>query len=164
MRRTLEVTISGDANNRDAGKRFKITEMSAADAEDWGMRALGAMARGDTKIDSAVLSMGMAGFSLLGLRSFISAPIEEARPLMAEMMECVERIEEKVTRRLVDTDTEEVSTRLFLRDEVLKLHANFSVLENLSTGLRQLRQVMSAVDSSITKMSPDESPQSSQEA
>jgi hypothetical protein len=153
-RRTAEVTAT---DGRDAGKKFLITEMDASRAEDWGLRALGAMSRSGVDMSPSIMSMGMAGFAMLGLKAFISAPFDEARPLLAEMFECVQRVEEKATRALVENDTEEVSTRLFLRDEVLKLHVNFSILARVSEGVSQLGKILTAIDTSNIPTSQDES-------
>jgi hypothetical protein len=151
VRKTAEITIKDDG--RDKGKSFLITEMPCAQAEAWACRAFGAMTHGGVEIPSTVFAMGMAGFSVLGLRAFVSAPFEETKPLLDEMFECVQRKEAKGIRALVEDDIEEVATRILLRDEVLKLHVNFSMLDTLSNGIGNLVTILSAIDPSSIRMS-----------
>ena len=107
-------------DGRDAGKRFLITEMSAARSEEWAARALFA------EVPEEVLGAGLAGVAALGIQSLGRVPFEIAKPLFDEMMTCVQYAFGEGTaagvRALIDDDTEEVSTRLRLRKVVLDLH------------------------------------------
>ena len=131
-RRTQTVTVS--AEGRDHGKSFVLTEMSAADAEEWGMRIFLALTRSGIDIPGDVVSGGMAAVAgvLPGIMANLllngvgSLHYDEIRPLLAQMMDCVEAKEEKAVRALTPDDIEEVGTRLFLRGEVFKLHTGFS--------------------------------------
>jgi hypothetical protein len=133
MRKTKEVTIGPDGG-RDAGKRFLITEMSAAKAEKWAHRALAAMARSGLEIPEHITRMGMAGVIAMGMKALLGADFRDAEPLMDEMFECIKSVQPAMPqgRALVEDDTEEVATRLLLRSEVLELHAGFSVAAFLS--------------------------------
>ena len=125
-----------EAEGRDRGKVFQITEMPAAQAERWAMRAFQALARAGVDLGD-VMGMGMQGVAQAGLRAFAFLPFHEAEPLLAEMMSCVrakpDRSHGNVVRELVDEDTEEVATRLTLRMEVLKLHTDFLRADGPST-------------------------------
>lgn len=133
-RRTATVTVA--APGRDQGKVFELTEMSAAQAEDWALRAFLALARSGVEIPEDVEASGFAGIASLGLRAFGGMTHADAKPLMDEMFSsCVQHVpnpqQPLVRRGLVDDDTEEVGTRLWLRGEVLKLHVDFSVVAAL---------------------------------
>ena len=142
MRKTIDVVV--ETEGRDKGKAFRITEMSAHKAEDWGLRALTVMNRSTADIPDLQSAFG-AGFIVVaayGLRALMSANFDEAKPLLDEMMACVHRIPSPeayphLTRALVATDTEEdteeIATRLWLRDKVLELHTGFSLAAAIST-------------------------------
>lgn len=124
---TLPVTADG----RDQGKLFHLTEMPAAQAEDWAIRAFLALARSGVEVPEDVEAAGFAGIATMGLRAFGGMTYADAKPLMDEMLaSCVQIVPDPgkplVMRGLVDDDTEEVATRLWLRAEVLKLHVDFS--------------------------------------
>ncbi|WP_186181713.1 hypothetical protein [Burkholderia gladioli] len=112
-------------DGRDAGKRFLITEMSAARSEEWAARALFAVMSSGLEVPEEVLGAGLAGVAALGIQSLGRVPFEIAKPLFDEMMTCVQFAYGDGAggaRALIDDDTEEVSTRLRLRKVVLDLH------------------------------------------
>ncbi|WP_186043050.1 hypothetical protein [Burkholderia gladioli] len=111
-------------DGRDAGKRFLITEMSAARSEEWAARALFAVMSSGLEVPEEVLGAGLAGVAALGIQSLGRVPFEIAKPLFDEMMTCVQFAygDGGGARALIDDDTEEVSTRLRLRKVVLDLH------------------------------------------
>jgi len=126
---------------RDKGKHFLITEMSAAKAEDWGIRAFLALANSGVEIPEEVAAAGMAGIAIVGLRALGRIKIEEARPLLQDMMECVQYLPDPtkpaIVRGLIEVDPnpdiEEPVTRLWLRAEVFELHTGFSIADAIST-------------------------------
>ena len=124
-----ETFITIDANGRDQGKVFYIKEMAASQAEWWAMRALMAMGRGGVDIPDNLRSMGMAAMAVEGLKAVSKIPPDEARPLLDELMGCVQAVpnpaDKSVVRPLIESDIEEVATRLNLRAEVFKLHVDF---------------------------------------
>lgn len=124
------VTVTIDASNRDAGKVFEITEMSAMRAEKWATRALLAVTKSGVEIPEDIARAGLAGVAALGIKIFSGVKYEDAEPLLREMMECVAIIpnpaDRRVKRALVEDDIEEVSTLLKLREDVFALHLNFS--------------------------------------
>jgi hypothetical protein len=131
VRATKTVTIT--AEGRDKGRTFLLTEMPASQAEEWATRALSAMARSGVDIPPEYVSQGWGAIAFIGIRSLLAADFEDVKPLLAEMMSCVQSVQPAITRPLVETDIEEVATRIYLRDEVFRLHANFSLVERLLT-------------------------------
>ncbi|VEB99938.1 Uncharacterised protein [Cedecea lapagei] len=126
-RKELYYTVEG--KGRDKGKVFHITEMPASQAEWWAIRAGLAMAKGGVNLPDNFSDLGMAGMAKVGLEMVAKIPVEDARPLLEELMSCVQAVpnpsDRSIKRGLIEDDTEEVSTRLKLRTEVLKLHVDF---------------------------------------
>ena len=126
-RKELFYTVTG--KGRDAGKMFYIQEMPASQAEWWAIRAGLAMARSGVELPDNFADMGMAGMAATGIGMVAKIPAEEAKPLLDELMQCVQFVpdpnNQKITRKLIEDDTEEVATRLKLRSEVCKLHVDF---------------------------------------
>jgi len=114
---------------RDAGKVFYIREMSAAQAEWWAIRAGMAMARSGVDLPDNFADMGIAAMAGTGLKMVSQIPPAEAKPLLDELMECVQCVpdaaNQNIKRRLIDDDIEDIATRLKLRAEVFKLHVDF---------------------------------------
>jgi hypothetical protein len=129
MRKEVVVVIS--AEGRDKGKTFLLTEMPASQGERWAMRALLALARSGVEVPDDISNAGMAGIAALGLKAFMAVRFDEIEPLLVEMMECIQSLPDPanrdIRRRLVETDIEEIATRLKLRAEVLSLHTGFSL-------------------------------------
>ncbi|AWQ48037.1 hypothetical protein I5Q01_02690 [Serratia ureilytica] len=124
-----ETFITIDAAGRDQGKVFYIKEMSASQAEWWALRALMAMGRGGVEIPDNLRSMGIAAMAVEGLKAISKIPPDEAKPLLDELMTCVQAVpnpaDKTVVRPLIEADIDEVATRLHLRAEVFKLHVDF---------------------------------------
>lgn len=124
-----EKFITIDGQGRDKGKVFHLTEMPASQAEWWAMRAIMAMGRGGVDLPDDVRSMGMAALALEGLKALSKIQPEEAKPLMDEMLDCVQFVpdpkDHSVRRPLIEADIEEITTRLNLRAEVFRLHVDF---------------------------------------
>ncbi|MFJ3048514.1 hypothetical protein ACIPEN_21990 [Herbaspirillum chlorophenolicum] len=158
-RKTATITI--EADGRDKGKTFHLTEMSAARSEEWAERALLALVRGGVDVPDDVMSLGLAGIAVLGLKALQGLPWDLAKPLLEEMFTCVRRMpnpsKPNVIRDLVEDDIEEVKTRLQLRWEILKLHIDFFTDEALLTQAR--KAVAASQGSSNTPTSIGESPQ-----
>lgn len=133
-RKTEEVIIP--QGNRDAGKVFLLTEMSAARAEKWAARLLIALAA-QQLIAPGDARMGMAGLAGVSTEMIGALSFDVVEPLMDEMMECVTIIRDPKAARnalgepqsyqLLEDDIEEVSTRITLRGRLIDLHTGFSV-------------------------------------
>lgn len=151
MRKSEIVTVPSWAGSRDAGKNFRITEMPAAQAEKWAMRALLALNQSKASIPMEMRGIGMEGLFLLGINVFLQGDIkpEVLEPLMDEMFGCVKMVRDmrstdKLTGEPVATevgadDIEEVRTRLWLRSEVLRVHVNFSPADALFSLIQAIR-------------------------
>ena len=131
-RREKRVTIpSDDPENRDSGKTFLIREMSAAQAEDWAMRALLALTAAGAEVPDDIEGAGMAGLAVMGVQALAGLKHADVKPLLDEMFACVQicpdRQNPNVVRPLVEDDIEEVATRLTLRKAILELHVGFSL-------------------------------------
>jgi hypothetical protein len=127
MRKTSTLTI--DAEGRDKGKTFVLTEMSAADAERWALRAFFALMNTGVEIPADIAESGMAGIASMGLQAIGKLPYEAAEPLLADMWDCVQIMpdpaKKNVVRDLIEQDIEEVATRLEIRKAVFDLHTGF---------------------------------------
>ena len=122
MRRTETVEI---AEGRDAGKKYQITEMSAEAAEWWAFRALQAIAGADAELN---LQAPLSDMAAQGIKALAKVHPEQARPLLDEMMGCVQILvpATQKPRPLLDGDIEDVKTRFMLRKAVVELHLGFS--------------------------------------
>ena len=124
-----EIYYTVESEGRDKGKVFHIREMSATQAEWWAIRAGLAMAKNGVNLPENFSDMGMAGMAKVGLEMVAQISPEEARPLLDELMKCVQSVpdpsNQSIKRALIEDDTEEVVTRLKLRSEVFKLHVDF---------------------------------------
>jgi hypothetical protein len=136
MRKTDIIEI--EAEGRDLGKAFLITEMSADRQERWAMRA--GFALMNSGADFSELngeSMSMQQFAKIGLSALSKIPFEAAEPLIKELMTCVEIIPDtnklKVTRALIDGDIEEVGTLFAIKKAVWNLHIGFFISADQST-------------------------------
>lgn len=137
-RKTKLITIVKE--DRDVGKQFLITEASSDATEHWGLRVFMAMSRANIDIDASALDAGMAGVATIALRSLASMQFADAVPLLAEMMLCVKYVPAgargmELARHLVETDVEEITTLLLLREEVIDLHVGFSVRDAIQEHL-----------------------------
>ena len=134
MRAEARFTVEQD--NRDQGKVFLLTEMSATQAERWALRALWGMAATGTELPEDFLTLGLPGLAQLGFRAFLSMPWEIARPLTDEMMDCIQIIRDPggaaLVQRVLESDIEEVETRLRLKAAVFQLHTGFSMAAALT--------------------------------
>lgn len=126
-------TVTIEAEGRDKGSVFVLTEMSAAAAEDWAWRAVGVVARTGVPLpDDADQAGGMLVMAALGFQAFLKGPWDEVKPLLNEMFDCVQIKRGEMPQTLHSQDIEDVATRVFLRDRVFELHTGFSLASVLS--------------------------------
>lgn len=134
MRKTKVVTI--EAEGRDKGKQFKLTEMPAVQSEKFAARAFLAIAHSGLEIPDELASAGMVGLALIGIRALWKVSFDQLEPLMDEMFQCIQIIPDpsrpSFSRALMQNglegdDIEEPKTRIFLRGEWIELHTNFSI-------------------------------------
>lgn len=153
MRKTVNYTVT--AEGRDKGKLFVITEMPTSQGEAWATRALLAILASNPDIPENFGEMGMAGLAELGLRALSSLRWETLSPLLDEMMGCVQIIPDParvhVARPLIETDIEEISSRLSLRMEWWALHMGF--LKAVAASISDQKSAATAGPGRATKTS-----------
>lgn len=123
-------------NGRDKGKVYRITEAPASRVEWFVARLFLAMARGGVDIGEDAAASGIAGLAALGIKQLPALPDADAKALLDEMMTTVEFVPDPsapVPRRLVESDIEEIATRMRLRREIVSLHMDFSTADARST-------------------------------
>lgn len=150
MRKTKEIII--EAKNRDNGKKFKVTEMPARQAEEWAIRvvcelmgsgaelpnqamdalklASGSKPAEDTEerqMYDAVMASGMIALAKFGITALSKIPFERSKPLMDELLACVKFVGGPgVEIPLSDEgQIEEATTWFRLKKEALMLHVDF---------------------------------------
>ncbi|WP_457152657.1 hypothetical protein [Mesorhizobium sp. P5_C1] len=163
MRKEIDITITDPG--RDEGKTFHICEMPAARAEKWAMRALLAVARSGVDLPDDFTGMGMQGIAIIGIRAITKIAFEDAEPLLDEMMECVmvkpDPRNPAIKRVLFESDIEEITTLVTLRQEVINLHIGFFTRGGPS---KSTSAESPTSGSSNTKTSPEPSVRFSQRA
>ncbi|QOV59918.1 hypothetical protein AMN10_07115 [Klebsiella variicola] len=144
-RKHIDFTI--DANNRDKGKTFRITEMSATDAEMWATDLACALigsgvdvpnnvtnflakASSDTEseeIRDSIMASGMIGLAKYGITALSKVGRDERVRLSNELMRCVQFVAapNAVIPLSPEIHIEEPSTLFRLKVEALKLHLSF---------------------------------------
>lgn len=160
-RKTASVTI--DADNRDNGKRYLITEMPAVQAERWGRRLVAKIAREGISVPPQIVDLGMAALPSYPLLTYLSWVDDEA--LVGELMACVQAWPTGVSivRTLRDNDVEEPMTLTYLRMEVIALNAGFTLAVFLWSFLPALAEAWSIEKPATlqaTQTSPETSPSS----
>lgn len=143
-RRTREFTVS-TVGSRDTGKTFRLTEMPADQGERWATRMMLALANAGAKIPEGVLEAGMSGLAaslpnmvVMGIRSLQGLQYAEVEPLLEEMFGCIQYLPPGglPAQQIfpgINSQIEEVKTRLQLRYELLELHVGFSLADALTT-------------------------------
>lgn len=160
-RKTKVVVI--EAEGRDKGKQFLITEMGASQGEDFASRLFFALGQSGAEIPEGVENMGFAGAIMIGIRALSGLPWTLAKPLLDEMFQCVSYIPDPANPsmvrgsapgaigRMFEEDIEEIATRLHLREEVITIHTGFSIAGYLS----KFRQALSSVQDGAGEISED---------
>lgn len=160
-RKTKTIVIPRSEGNRDSGKTFLITEMSAEQSEKWALRALGAIANSGMEIPEDVMRLGMGALVAVGFKGLLTMQFDEAEPLLDEMMDCIVIVPDPknpaVVRPVDDEDIEDVTTRLSLRSEVFELHTGFSLAGFLSTLGKSAKKTPDTSDTP-TSPKPSETP------
>jgi hypothetical protein len=118
----LDVTIT---EGRDQGKTYHLKEWPALRAEHWILRAVFGLGRAGVELPPEILQLGAGPTAYAIASQAIKMPSRLGVKLADELMECVTIVEPKVTRSLVEQDIEDISTRLWLKGQVLKLTFGF---------------------------------------
>lgn len=156
MRKTETVVVPAEWGGRDAGKNFQITEWPAAVAEDWAFRFLFACGRGGADVDfNRALGAGWEFIFWSGVNTLLRGAFvpDEVIPLLNRLLECVQIIRDPTkpdasgkpvaSAIIADDDIAEIRTRLWLRSEVIRVHANFSVADVASAYLAAMERTKS---------------------
>lgn len=131
-RKISRVTIS--AEGRDKGKTFVITELSADQGERWAIRLVQGLIQSGANISEDALHAGMAGIAAVGIGAIGGVSWATLEPLLNEMFDCIQ-YEHKPNLPLqsifpgVNSQIEEMATRVSLRLAWMELHLGFSVPE-----------------------------------
>ncbi|EKN3779541.1 TPA: hypothetical protein ACPZPV_002273 [Yersinia enterocolitica] len=126
-----EIVYIVDAEGRDNGKEFIITEMSAWDADSLAQDIFRAMGDSNyTGIPADVIAMGCAGLATVGLSVISASSPEVAHNLRDRLISTVEIVithDGNRSRRQVkgSIDFEEVSTIRKLLDKVFQTNFDF---------------------------------------
>lgn len=107
---------------RDKGKRFLITEMSARAGHAWGTRMLLALLSSGIEIDDDIIHRGLAGLATIAMGAIGKLPPAQVAPLLEELLDCVQSMQDKANRKLIDDDFEEIATIFQLQKAVFSLH------------------------------------------
>ena len=138
-RKTSTFVVSSEG--RDKGKTFLLTEMAATKAEDWAIRVMLALGSANVEIPEGALQLGMAALAEIGLKKLFAVNAADIKPLLTELMECVEFVPNpqkpqiKLGYPMFESQVEEVSTLLMLKWQVLSLHLDFSLAAGLSDSI-----------------------------
>lgn len=122
-RKTCRVTI--DAEGRDKGKTFVLTELSALDIERWTVRLVLALGKNGVSLPDVTVDSGFAGIAGILWTLIAQITPEEAETLMASMLQGLKIDEGKITRELVADDIEDAETLLKIRMAWVDLHSGF---------------------------------------
>lgn len=131
MRKTERFVISSEG--RDKGKTFILTEMPADQGERWALRALLALTNTGAAIPEEALGAGMAGLAAVGIQALGMLNSLQVQPLLDELWPACVRYEHSPRVPLqeitagVNSQIEEVKTRLEIYRALLKLHTGFSM-------------------------------------
>ncbi|MID78769.1 hypothetical protein Z985_17705 [Salmonella enterica subsp. enterica] len=125
-----EIIYIVDDENRDKGKEFIITEMSAWDADELAQDIFRAMGDSDfSAIPADVIAMGCAGLATVGLSVLSAASPDVSRNLRDRLLQTVQIVITHEGRRQVrqvkPIDFEEVSTIRTLMDQVFRVNFDF---------------------------------------
>lgn len=159
MRKSKIIEI--DADNRDKGRAYLLTEMGAVAAEKWATRALLALAKSGVEVPDEAVQAGAAAILSAGVTAFRSIAFDDAEPLLDDMMRCVQFVPDRskldplsaqpIARPLIEDDIDEVTTLFRLRSEVIELHLGFSVTATLSRLADRIQENSSATPTSRSR-------------
>jgi hypothetical protein len=148
MRKSIDITITSDnapsADGRDNGKMFRITEMSAYDAEKWAMRAnMALLPKLSQDISPEVIEEIQAAPGMMTLQRIGmllgGLNFQETESLLDELLaKCVQYVPDPNRHEIVRpiglagaNDIEEPATYACLRREAMNLHSNFTLIGSL---------------------------------
>jgi hypothetical protein len=128
-----EITFTVEDDNRDKGKEFVITEMSAWDADELAQDIFRAMGESNySEIPADVIAMGCAGLATVGLSVLSASSAVVARTMRDRLLATVQIVitndGSQQARGVKSIDFEEVSTLRVLMDKVFQVNFDFLVI------------------------------------
>lgn len=168
MIKTIDITITFE--NRDKGKRFRLKEMPAIQAERWARRALYAMLQGGFKPDQIDIDpeAGMAALAYLPIEALARMEPTMGDQLMDEMLHtCVKaiRTDQNHEMDLLQNEIVELATLAYLRAKVVELHSGFFWIDATLDSIRKRLKTPpgdrkdTPTTSTRRRTSPESSPQ-----
>jgi hypothetical protein len=137
-RKTERLTITTEG--RDKGKTFILTEMPCDQGERWALRALLALTNTGAAIPEEALGAGMAGLAAVGIQALGMLDAVQVQPLLDELWPACVRIVPPNVKLMpqeilpgVNSQIEEVKTRLEIYRALFILHTGFSLPAELPT-------------------------------
>lgn len=137
--RTVKVPPLAGCDNRDLGKIFFIEEWPASRADRWIQRLAFTFNKAGGQLPTDLRGIGWEGLAIIGINTFLRGNVDPdvMIPIGDELLECVRVVRDPkypdvVSDLMADMDIEEVTTRWWLRDQVVSVHTNFSFLDALS--------------------------------
>lgn len=127
------IIATGDPENRDEGKTYRLTEMAALQAEKLGWKVAAAIGKSGVDIPDEVRHRGIDAIFTVGMKSFVGVDFVDAEPIMDEIMECATflPVGNDTPRQIFPGDIEEITTILKIRQELVELHTGFFIKEGL---------------------------------
>jgi hypothetical protein len=171
---TIGMNVAGRPS-RDNGGVFNLVEMPAEQAADWFMRAMQFLVRSGTEVPPHIFEAGPAGFFAMGIGTALAglskAPWFEVKPLLAELLGCVESYQAPGGSapirgwEVIKTQIQEPATIFLLYEEVVSLSLGFSLAERFSNYRTLVSTMMAAISpGQNTETSTGELPPSSEAA
>lgn len=134
IRHTVPGTRSDAIGQRDNGKTFVLTEMSAFQAEEWATRLVFALANAGVEVPENFREASMESLARLGYEALGRLKYADAKPLLADMLECVAFAPDAanvapmpITSAAGASQVEDARTIVALRLKVFELHTGFSL-------------------------------------
>lgn len=138
------VKVPDEWGARDAGKMFLITEWPSLRGETWAYTMFLTISRNGGDLPLSLAELGMQGIAIVGWNTIMRANVDPhvLVPLFNELMDCVKIIRDPKVRDsfgqviatdiVGDDDIEEITTRGWLKSEVIRVHTGFSAADALS--------------------------------
>ena len=130
-RNTATVTI--EAEGRDFGKTYKLTEMDAWSGDKWATRLLLAAFQTGAPVSESDVAAGWQGIWRSGIFMALRIPPDTLIPLLDELMECVRyqppnaKLPPQAILSSSACQIEELATFWRLRLALVELHTGFSL-------------------------------------
>ncbi len=137
-RREVDYTVTDEG--RDKGKTYHLTEMSCVQAEKWAIRTMRAMLLAGIPVSAEMIAGGIGSLANVNPALILNIDLDEVFALGEELMQCVSIKPDPMhpglirkNAQMVESDIEEIRTRLNLKLAVYRLIVGFSPADAPST-------------------------------